>query len=138
MTPMAKPLPVINEDNRRFYEFTAKHELRMQQCSQCGYIRFPSSFICPKCHATEHEWTRLSGRGTIYSYAVYRTAYHPAFENEIPYFVTIIDLAEGPSLESNVTGCQPEVLKIGLPVEVYFEDINEEIAIPKFRLVTSF
>lgn len=133
MRGAVKPLPVINDDNRRYYEYARNHELRMQQCSECGYIRFPPGIICPKCHSMEAEWIKLSGRGRVYSYAIYRTAFHPAFQDEIPYAVAIIQLTEGPRLESNVTGCKMEDIQIDLAVKVYFEDVDAKISLPKFK-----
>jgi uncharacterized protein len=133
MGTTTKPLPVINEDNRRYYEYLHNHELRMQKCSDCGYIRYPPGIICPRCHSLESEWFKLSGRGRVYSYAVYRACFHPAFQNEIPYAVAIIQLDEGPRLESNVTGCKVEDIRMEMPVEVYFEDMNEMISLPKFK-----
>ena len=128
-----KPLPIINEDNAPYWEYAKKHELRMQKCTRCGYIRFPVSIVCPKCHSMEAEWTRLSGRGKGYSYIIYHQAYHPSYKDDIPYAVAIIQLDEGPRMESNITGCQMEDIKIDMPVEVYFDDVTEDISLPKFK-----
>ena len=136
MSPSDKPLPVINEDNAPYWEYAGKHELRMQQCMRCGYIRFPPGIICPKCHSMEAQWTRLSGKGKIYSYVVYHHAYHPAFEKDIPYVVAIIQLNEGPQMESNIIHCKLEDISIDMPLEVCFDDITDKIALPKFRPAT--
>ena len=124
-----KPLPIINEDNAPYWEYAKKHELRMQKCTRCGHIRFPVSIVCPKCHSMEAEWTRLSGKGKVYSYVIY----HPSYKDDIPYAVAIIQLDEGPRMESNITGCQMEDIKIDMPVEVYFDDVTEDISLPKFK-----
>jgi uncharacterized protein len=129
----AKPLPAINDDNRRYYEYLHKHELRMQKCSNCGHIRYPPGILCPRCHSLESEWTELSGRGRVYSYAIYRTCFHPAFQDEVPYTVAIIHLDEGPLMESNLTDSKVEDIRIEMPVEVYFEDVNDIISLPKFK-----
>lgn len=134
-TTYDKPLPVINEDNKPYWEYCKKHELRMQKCSSCGHIRFPVSIICPRCHSLEAEWTKLSGKGKVYSYVIYRMAYHPAYKNDIPYAVAIIELEEGPRMESNVTGCKPDDIKIDMPVEVYFDDVTADVSLPKFKPV---
>jgi len=133
MTKYEKPLPVTNEDNAPYWEYCHKHELRMQKCTPCGHIRFPVSVICPKCHSMESEWTRLSGKGKVYSYVIYHLAYHPSYKNDIPYAVAIIQLDEGPRMESNITGCKVEDIKIDMPVEVYFDDVTEDISLPKFK-----
>ena len=128
-----KPLPVINEDNAAYWEYAREHQLRMQKCANCGHIRFPVSIVCPRCHSLETEWTRLSGKGKVYSYIIYRQAYHPAYKDDIPYVVAIIQLDEGPRMESNLTDCRLDDIKIGMPVKLYFDDVTEEISLPKFR-----
>jgi uncharacterized OB-fold protein len=134
-TSYNKPLPIITDDNRQYWEYCQQHELRMQQCDSCGYIRFPPGILCPRCHSMEAGWTKLSGQGKIYSFVVYRMSYHPSYENDIPYAVAVIQLAEGPRMESNITGIKVEDLKVGMPVEVYFDDVTGEVTLPKFRVV---
>ena len=34
---------------------------------------------------------------------------------------------------SNVIGCKPEEVRCDMPVEVSFEDITDEMSLPKFR-----
>jgi uncharacterized OB-fold protein len=135
MSSYSKPLPVINSDNAPFWKYAKDHELRMQQCSGCGYIRFPAGIICPKCHSMEAQWVRLGGKGELYSYVIYHRAYHPAYKDDLPYAVAIIELAEGPRMESSIVGCKMEDLRIGMPLEVCFDDVTDEIALPKFRPV---
>ena len=128
-----KPLPVINGETQPFWQYCKKHELRMQKCKQCGHIRYPISIVCPQCSSIEAEWVLLGGNGTIYSFAIYRVAYHPAFKDDVPYVVAIIQLAEGPRMESNIIGCKVEDVKVEMPVTVYFDDVTDQIALPKFR-----
>jgi uncharacterized OB-fold protein len=135
MTSYNKPLPIINDDNRQYWQYCQQHELRMQQCNNCGYIRFPPGILCPRCHSMDMDWVKLSGRGKIYSFVVYRMSYHPSYANEIPYVVAVIQLAEGPRMESNITSTKVEDLKVDMPIEVYFDDVTAEISLPKFRVV---
>ena len=133
MAGYAKPLPLLNAETRPYWNYCRKHELRMQKCSRCGHIRFPVSVICPACHSMEAEWVKLSGRGKVYSFTIYRVPYHPAFRDDIPYVVAIIRLDEGPRMESNIIGCKVEDVKIDMPVEVAFYDVTDEVSLPKFR-----
>jgi hypothetical protein len=59
--------------------------------------------------------------------------YFPAFEGEIPYNVAYVELDEGPKLMTNLVGVAPEDIRCDMPVEVVFEDVTEEFALPKFR-----
>ena len=133
MTKYEKPLPTISGENAPYWEYCRKHELRMQQCKQCGYIRFPVSILCPKCHSMEAEWTKLSGKGKVYSYIIFRQVYHESYKDDIPYVVAIIQLDEGPRMESNIIGCKTEDIKIDMQVEVYFDDVTDKISLPKFK-----
>ncbi len=132
-----KPLPRINSDNRPFWESCRKHVLKIQRCMNCGFLRWPPSFLCPDCHSSESKWVAVSGKGTVYTFAVYHTAFYSGFEDEMPYVVALVKLEEGPCMMSNITGCDPNEVSCGMEVEVVWTDATEEIAIPKFSPVSS-
>jgi len=128
-----KPLPVTDEDTQPFWDFCKAHELRVQKCTQCGQLHYPPSPICPHCLNMKSEWVKLSGKGKVFSYILVHRRYHPGFSAELPYTVAIIETDEGIRMLSNVIGCKPDAVKIDMPVEVAFEDVSPEFALPKFR-----
>jgi uncharacterized OB-fold protein len=130
-----KPLPVPNPDTKPFWDGCKKHQLRFQKCKACGHIRWPAAIICPDCHAKETEWIAAAGKGIVYSFTVYHQAFHPAFEDDIPYVTAIIELDEGPHLLSNIVDCTPDDVYCDMPVEVTWEDVDEEFSLPKFKPV---
>ena len=130
-----KPLPHPTADTKPFWDGCRAHELRFQKCGECGHIRWPASFLCPKCHSRDTAWIRAKGCGKIYSYVVYHRAYHQAFEEEVPYVVALVELEEGPRMLTNIVGSRPEEVGCDMPVVVAWEDIKEGIALPKFRIV---
>jgi uncharacterized OB-fold protein len=125
-------LPQIDELNRPFWDGCREGELRLQRCSGCGELRYPISSVCPGCLSTGAAWEAVCGRGSVYSFAVFRHAYGNAWSGRVPYDVAIVQLEEGPFLLSNVVGVAPEELRVGLPVAVVFED-EDGVAIPRFR-----
>ncbi len=129
--PPPKPLPVADQDTKPFWEYTRKHELRVQKCQGCGKLFYPVSTICPHCLHMGADWAKLSGKGTVYSFIIARRPYHPAIP--VPYVVAIIALEEGIRMLSNVVECKPEDVKVGMPVEVVFEDLSPEFSLPKFK-----
>ena len=133
--PAAKPLPQIDEQTRPFWEAARRHELVLQRCRECGSYRYPPGENCPECLSDDLEWARVSGRGTVFTWTVFHRVYHPGFVNEVPYAVVAIELEEGPRMTSNLVDCKLEDIKIGMPVEVVFEDASDEISLPKFRPV---
>ena len=72
-----------------------------------------------------------SGRGTLYSYTVVHRPQQPVFE--VPYTVAIVELEEGWYMLSKLVDCEPEEVEIGMPLEVSFRPMSEEITLPFFR-----
>jgi hypothetical protein len=128
-----KPLPKIDEINRPFWEATHRSELRLQRCSDCRHVWYPAAPSCPKCMSTSVKWSPMSGRGTVWSFIVYHHSWHRGFEKESPYNVAMIELEEGPIVITNLVGVGNEDIKIGMPVEVTFEPVSEEVTLFKFK-----
>jgi uncharacterized OB-fold protein len=133
MTDYEKPLPQPNADDRPFWEGCQKHELRFQKCSDCGHVRWPAALICPDCYSDETEWITATGKGKVYTFAVYHRAYHPGFAKDLPYVAAVIELEEGPHFLSNIIGCPTSEVRCDIPVEVVWEDINDDFSLPKFK-----
>lgn len=129
----SKPLPRIDEESRGWWEALARHELYVQRCGQCGTKRLPPRAVCPRCLSSKIEWLRASGKGTVYSYTVTRQNQMPGFREELPYVLAMVELEEGPRIMTNVVGCDPDGVRIGMPVVVQFEDVTPEVTLPKFR-----
>jgi uncharacterized OB-fold protein len=116
-----------------FWENLKGHQLTAQRCKACSaYFNFPPQALCAKCLSSDNEWVPVSGKGTIYSFVTYHRAWHPSYQDKVPYNVSLVDLEEGPRLVSNVVEIPPEDVKVGMSVEVIYED-HEEYTLPKFR-----
>ena len=129
----AKPLPQWGPDMAPFFEAARERRLVVQRCASCGTLRFPARAICARCLSREASWVPVAGRGSIFSYAVMHQAIHPGFAAEVPYAVVVVELEEGPRLLSNLADCPLADVRIGLPVEVVFEDVTPDVTLPKFR-----
>ncbi|MBI4300933.1 MAG: Zn-ribbon domain-containing OB-fold protein [Chloroflexi bacterium] len=127
-----KPLPLIEPETQAFWEAAKRHEFTLQKCQNCGAYYFPAT-DCNKCSSPKMEWVQASGKGKVFTFITMHQLYHPSFEGEIPYNVSIIELAEGPFMMSNVVDIPADDVKIGMPVEVVFEDVNDEVAMPRFK-----
>ena len=128
-----KPLPRVDEESRGWWEALARHELYFQRCRDCGTKRFYPRALCPRCLSSSTEWVRASGRGAVYSFTVTHQNQAPGFREELPYVLAIVELDEGVRIMTNVVGCAPDAIRIGMRVEVVFDDVTAEITLPKFR-----
>lgn len=121
----ARPIPPVSELTAPYWEAARRGELSVQQCKSCGERPFPPRAHCPACGAGALVWAPVSGRGRVHSYTVAHRAPHPVFAGQLPLVVAIVELEEGPRLVTNVVGCAPEDLAVGLPVEARFEPIDD-------------
>ncbi len=114
-----------------FWAAAARGVLSVPWCPHCeAPVLYPRDF-CPRCHATDLAWRDLSGRGSVYSYAV-ETRSLPGCDLEPPFVIALVDLDEGGRLPTNVLA-SPDDVEIGTAVEVVFTEIDDGRHIPRFR-----
>ena len=144
--PMAAPLEGVPlpdlerlpDYERGFWEGSRNGELRIQQCSDCRLFRHLPMPMCPQCSSLDYNWTKVSGRGVVYSYVIVRHPVHPAIseKNQVPYNLCMIELEEQEGLRicSNVLQVAPEDIRIDMPVRVTFIPAVDEpdVVLPVF------
>jgi uncharacterized protein len=133
MPEVSKPLPAITPEMREFFDGARTGRLMVQKCDSCGTLRFPAHDMCSKCNSTASRWVPVSGRGEIFSFNIMHQVYHPGFAGQVPYAVVVVELEEGCKFVSNLLGVKPHDIKCGMPVEVVFEKLSDEVSMPKFR-----
>ena len=126
-----RPRPATSSDTEFFWEGVARGELLIQRCASCGTLRHPPRAACGECRSFEWDTVAASGRGEVYSHVTTHHPIVPPFEG--PYNVSLIQLEEGVRLVSNVVGVEPHDVHIGMPVEVVFEKVDDELTLPLFR-----
>lgn len=126
-------LPMIYPEELPFWEAAKQRQLKLQRCKSCGKAWYPVGPACPHCFSMEFEWAGMSGRGVIHNFVVYHKAWTPWFEKRVPYAVVQVELEEGPRLTTNLLNCPPGEIRIGMPVQVAFEDITDDITLVQFR-----
>lgn len=136
------PLPPAPSDDPLtsfFWEAARRRELHIQRCQTCGtYIHMPRP-ICRNCQSFDLVPERVSGRATLYSWTQTFTAFHPFFVDRVPYIIATVTLEEQNGLQfmSNLVGIDPtnvdEEARMGMEVEVDFEDLGGGYVIPVFK-----
>lgn len=127
-----KPAPDITDLNRDYFEGTAQGELRVRHCSACdARFRFAHTH-CPSCWSTKLGWERASGEGRVSHFSVVHQAPSPAFAEGAPYVLALVELDEGVRMMSNIIGCDPARVHVGMPVVLTFEK-RGTVSLPMFR-----
>jgi uncharacterized OB-fold protein len=136
----AKPVPVPDDGSAAFFEAAARGELVVLRCQDCGTFMSPTGGIgtprrpcCINCFSRKLEWAPTSGKAVLHSYVLMHQVYHPGFADEVPYNIAIVELEEGVRLTTNIVDCPNDELTSGMPLQVTFEDVTDEVALPKFR-----
>jgi uncharacterized OB-fold protein len=126
--PSLPPPPADAAAFQPFWEAIGREELALPHCPECGrWVWYPSD-RCPGCGRLGPEWTRLAGRGTLFTHTVVHRSFLPgADRGDPPYVVGLIepDEAAGVRLVGMVSGCAPAAVKIGMRLEVRFLEVAE-------------
>jgi uncharacterized OB-fold protein len=130
-----KIIPRPDELNGPYWEAAAEGRMAIQRCQRCGNLNHPPAASCPSCHGDEFDWPSMSGRGTVFTYTVVQHPVHPVMAGAIPYVLALIELEEGPRILTNLRHVRPEDVRVGLPVGVLFEQLDDATALPQFRPV---
>jgi hypothetical protein len=128
------PLPQPTPETKPFWEAAKRHILLFQRCNACATAFFYPRPLCPHCLARDVAWVEACGRGRLHTFVI---SHHPPrnFPIPAPYVIGVVELAEGVRLLSQIVGVAPDPaqLRCDMPVEVVFEDLTDQIALPKFR-----
>jgi len=133
LVPKPKPRPA--PESLPYWQAAREHRLALPKCEDCQKFWFPPSRTCPHCLSANFSFQNVSGKGKIFSFVTFHRVYRPAFANDVPYVVALIELDEGPRLLSNIMGVTHDQVKCEMRVEVVFDDYDEDISIPKFEIV---
>ncbi len=125
--------PYIDPDNSGFWEGVREHHLAFQECRYCGLLVHRPRPMCPRCLSTDRDWRVSDGKGHVYSCVnvAYQNVAYPGIK--VPYTVVLVQMEEGVRLLSNLLDVEPEDVYIGMPVEITFEDIADDLTLPMFR-----
>jgi uncharacterized OB-fold protein len=127
-------LPRVTPETEAFWTSGADGRLRFLRCTTCGLIVHPPGPICPACRTRTLEPQPVSGRATVATYTVNHQPWIPGFDP--PYVIAIVEIAEQPSvrLMTNLVGVDPDDVRIGMPVQVTFEQYDD-VWLPLFEPV---
>lgn len=132
----AKPVPVADTHSAPFWAAAQERRLVVQRCQSCGYYNHPARPFCDACLSQELKFAPVSGRGCVYTFTVMHQRDVAGFEDEAPFINLVVELVEQPVLlmVSNLAIDQRPRVRVGAPVEVWFEERDAGVVVPQFRL----
>lgn len=114
------------EPTRGFWEAAQRAELSIPRCDECARFTWYPAPRCSHCDAESLRWTRVSGRATLFSWAIVTRALFGAFAEKVPYATGLVALDEDPAvrLVTMLVDCDPQALRIDQPVVVTFRKLE--------------
>lgn len=129
------PQPRFDLHTRPFWDACREHRLLIQRCSECGAHRSPPKALCADCGSFAYDWTESQGLGRVFTYAIAHHCPHPVASASLPYNIAVIELddCDRALLISNVIDCREDLLRVGLPVQLVWEDRSDGQTLYRFR-----
>jgi len=129
-----KPLPQPTPTSQPYWDALARHEVQIQQCSDChAWIYYPRAF-CSKCLSPELEWKPVSGGAELYSFTIARRPTAPFWADEVPQLIAVVQLDEGPRLTSTLCNVEECDIRVGMRLQPLFEDvIGKNVTLLRFE-----
>ena len=126
-----RPRPAVTEDSAFFFEGARQGKLLIQRCRACGRLRHPPAPACRFCRSLDWDTVEASRRATLYSYVVVHHPQVPAFD--YPLVIGLAELEEGTRLVADVVGADLGEVRVGMPLVVGLEAVDEELTLPVLR-----
>jgi uncharacterized OB-fold protein len=135
------PKPNASWETRGYWEGAGRGEIVLQRCRACGTVQHKPRGLCVTCMGGDLEHVVASGRGTVYTYTVTNQNQARGFADACPYVMAYVDLEEGARVLTNIVGCDPADVTIGMAVVPDFaeqdRDDGEAFAVPRFTPAAS-
>ena len=122
--------PKPSQDSGPYWDGLKERRLLLQKCADCGALRHYPRPVCDKCYSMKVGWIEASLRATIHSWTVSHHAFHPCFKQDLPLTLVTVDLEEGVRLCAPLRGATPGALAIGAAIQVAFETLDDDLAVP--------
>ena len=119
-----RPAPIVDEPSKPFFDAAADAVLLLQRCDMCRAYLWPLREICTECLSTDLSWAPSTGKGSVHSFVIMHRLFHPAFQEDVPYNLTVVQLDEGPRVTSIIRGTDNEDISVGMNVTANWHDVN--------------
>lgn len=130
---MSRPLPRPTAETKPFWEGCAHGVVRYQSCAHCGTVQFIPRSLCAACQSDALAWHDSAGYGRVLSHTTVHRAPTPAFREDAPYVIALVDMEEGFRLMTNVAGGSAAPIAIGARVRIGFRDV-EGVSLPQVEV----
>jgi len=124
MTERPIQAPIPDPTTQPFWDACREGRLMIGLCRDTGRHFFPPRGASPFTLSPNVDLVEASGRATLYTYTVMRTA--------TPYMPAMAELEEGPRIFTNLVDLAPQDARIGMRLRVVFRTTEAGPTVPMF------
>lgn len=128
-----KIIPTPTVETRKYWDACQQEKIIIQQCKECEHVQFYPRLMCTKCSSREVGWIESSGLARVITYTIVHRPILPAYQQEAPYILAVVQLEEGPTMMTNIVNCIHDSIKCGLEVKVIFQNWANGFLVPVFE-----
>lgn len=125
--------PPVSDESTAFWDATREQRFVLPWCVECETAIWYPRLVCPRCLGSAIEWREASGAATVYACSIHWQPGNGRVADDGPYVVALVDLAEGVRMMSNVIGCEPTEVAVGMRVLLAWEPLSDGRHLPVFR-----
>jgi uncharacterized protein len=126
------PMDLVGDElDAPFWQGCARGEFLVHRCTACSRAYWPAS-TCIDHGSSSMQWQPASGKGEVFTYTVVHHPYDRSFIDKLPYAACVVKLDEGPFFHTDLVGCAPDAVHVGMRVVVTFAALDDGFVIPHF------
>lgn len=127
-----RPSDVVSDElDAPFWAACLEERFLVHRCGICGRAYWPAA-TCVDHGSATMQWEPASGLGEVFTYTVVHHAYDRSLAAALPYAAAVVRLDEGPFFHTDIVGCPPDDVHVGMRVHVVYEHVDDELTIPHF------
>lgn len=96
-------MPVEERESAEFWKRMRDGDLAVQACQTCGHHQYPPLPFCESCRGRSLGWTTSTGQGRVLAATTVYHPPHPAFADQVPYTLCVVQLDDGVRMSAQIT-----------------------------------
>ncbi len=125
--------PAAAEGSEEFWQATRESRLLLPWCDACDEPFWYPRPVCARCVGEDISWWPAAGAGEVYAVSVQNRPGMGRDAHDGPYAVAVVTLAEGIRMLTNVVGCDPDDVEVGMAVQVTWHELSDGRQLPMFE-----
>lgn len=116
--PVPRPAGVSTPATVPYWQAAAQGRLQVQTCGRCGHVQHYPRTLCSTCWSEDLQLVDAAGTGTVLTYTVVHQPGHPAWRDQVPFVLALVELDEGPRMISNIVDVPVGHVTVGASVHL--------------------